>query len=122
MRAAVAVLGAGAVGVTLALVRVRMRRVAPIRLLIEPYRNDRADPEALAATFAALHALLGSRRTLALEVHLDRRRRRRAARLVRAALSRAGSNARCRRRCARSYPNLRLRPLRAGVASRRRPR
>ena len=73
MRAAAAVLGAGAVGVTLALVRGRMRRVAPIRLLIEPYRNDRTGPEALAATFARLHALLGSRRTLALEVHLDRR-------------------------------------------------
>lgn len=53
-----------------------------VRLLVEPYRNDRASPEGLLATFAALHSLLGGgsrwdrrarRRTLALEVHLDRR-------------------------------------------------
>ena len=105
---AAAVLGAGAVGVTLAIVRRRLRRVAPIRLLIEPYRNDRADPDALAATFTALHALLGPRRTLALEVHLDRRAGGRAAAWF-ALLCPAGSNARSRRRCARSYPNVRLR-------------
>ena len=73
MRAAVEVLGAGALGAALALVRGRWRRVAPARLLIEPYRNDRADGEALAATFTALHALLGTRRSIALEVNLDRR-------------------------------------------------
>ena len=44
------------------------------RLLIEPYRNDRAEPEALALMFAALHALLGAGRALALEAHLSGRR------------------------------------------------
>jgi hypothetical protein len=53
-----------------------------VRLLVEPYRNDRASAVALLATFNALHSLLGAggrwpasgrRRTLALEVHLDRR-------------------------------------------------
>ena len=73
MRAAVEVLGAVGVGATLARVRYRWRRVAPTRLLIEPYRNDRADGEALAATFTALHALLGTRRSIALEVNFDRR-------------------------------------------------
>jgi len=116
VRAAAAVFGAGAVGVTLALVRGRIRRVAPIRLLIEPYRNDRADPEVLAATFARLHALLGSRRTLALEVHLDRRPG--GAPLVWFALLCPGGLERQVQAALRtSYPNLRLRPLRAAVSA-----
>jgi hypothetical protein len=45
-----------------------------VRLLIEPFRNDRADADRLTATFNAFHSLLGARRALALEVHLDRRR------------------------------------------------
>ena len=44
-----------------------------MRLLIEPYRNDRAPAGAGEAMFSALHALLGSRGEIALEVHLDRR-------------------------------------------------
>jgi protein involved in plasmid replication-relaxation len=116
VRAAVVVLGAGAAGVMLALVRARMRRVAPIRLLIEPYRNDRADPDALAATFARLHGLLGSRRTLAFEVHLDRRPG--GAPLVWFALLCPGGLERQVQAALRtSYPNLRVRPLRAGVAA-----
>ena len=52
------------------------------RLLVEPYRGDRASPDALVATMATLHALVaarGPRRFLtgqpsvALEVHLHRR-------------------------------------------------
>ena len=53
-----------------------------MRLLIEPYRNDRAPAGAGEAMFTALHALLGSRRALALEIHLDRRVGGVAARLV----------------------------------------
>ena len=44
-----------------------------MRLLIEPYRNDRSPAGAGEAMFTALHALLGSRRSIALEIHLDRR-------------------------------------------------
>ncbi len=44
-----------------------------MRLLIEPYRNDRSPAGAGEAMFAALHALLGSRREIAFEIHLDRR-------------------------------------------------
>ena len=60
----------------------RRAGAASVRLLVEPYRNDRATPESLLASFTALHALLagagrwdpaGRRRALALEVHLDRR-------------------------------------------------
>ena len=92
-----------------------MRRVAPVRLLIEPYRNDRADAEALAATFTRLHALLGARRTLALEVHLDRRPG--GAPLVWFALLCPGGLERQVQAALRtSYPNVRLRPLRAGVS------
>ena len=106
----------GVVGVTLALVRGRFRRVAPIRLLIEPYRNDRADAEALAGTFTRLHALLGARRTLALEVHLDRRPG--GAPLIWFALLCPGGLERQVQAALRaSYPNVRLRPLRAGVSA-----
>ncbi|HUB75433.1 MAG TPA: replication-relaxation family protein [Solirubrobacteraceae bacterium] len=51
----------------------RRGREPVVRLLVEPYRNDRASVESLLATYCALHALLGSRRALALEIHLDRR-------------------------------------------------
>lgn len=71
--AVVEVFGGGSAAAAFALVRGRERGRASVRLLLEPYRNDRAGGESLAATFAALHALLGPRRTLALEVHLDRR-------------------------------------------------
>jgi hypothetical protein len=73
---AVEVFGGGCAAAAFGFARARGRRRgerASVRLLVEPYRNDRAGGESLAATFAALHALLGSRRTLALEVHLDRR-------------------------------------------------
>ena len=115
MSGAAAVLGAGAVGVTLAIVRRRLRRVAPIRLLIEPYRNDRADPDALAATLTSLHALLGPRRTLALEVHLDRRAGG-VPLLWFALLCPGGLERQVQAALRTSYPNMRLRPLRAGVS------
>ena len=73
---------AGAAGGAWRHARAGRARAGRVRLLVEPYRNDRASPEGLLATFAALHSLLGGgsrwarrarRRTLALEVHLDRR-------------------------------------------------
>jgi hypothetical protein len=73
---------AGTAGLVRALARRRRSERRWVRLLVEPYRNDRASAPALLATFTALHSLLGAggpwqasgrRRTLALEVHLDRR-------------------------------------------------
>ena len=94
-----------------------------VRLLVEPYRSDRTDLGQLTAAFAALHALLGARRTLALEVHLDRSRGRLAARVVRRRCARRGSSARSRPSCAARYPNARLRAVRAPAGERpaRRP-
>jgi Replication-relaxation len=66
-------LGAGAVATSLAIVGLRGRGDRNVRLLVEPYRNDRAAEGALEATFVALHALLGPHRGLTFEVHLDRR-------------------------------------------------
>jgi hypothetical protein len=111
---AVEVLGGGGAAAAFGFARGRGRRrgeQANVRLLVEPYRNDRAGGESLAATFAALHALLGPRRTLALEVHLDRRPG--GAPLVwfsvicPAALERQVQAA-----LRSSYPNLRLRAIR----------
>jgi hypothetical protein len=88
----------------------------PVRLLIEPYRNDRADSEALAATFTRLHALIGPRRTLALEVHLDRRPG--GAPLVWfAVLCPCGLERQVQAALRASYPNVRLRPIRAAVTA-----
>ncbi len=87
------------------------RASASQRLLIEPYRNDRAGGESLAATFASLHALLGPRRTLALEIHLDRRPG--GAPLAWFAVVCAPALGRQLAAALRSsYPNLRLRRLR----------
>ena len=112
MGAAVGFVGAGAVVAALALARARRQRRATVRLLIEPYRNDRAGVESLAATYTALHALLGPRRTLALEVHLDRRRG--GAPLVWFAVlcpAALAHQVQAALRC--SYPNVRLRALRS---------
>jgi len=107
---AAVVLGAG-VAVAAVVMRPRRRGRDVVRLLIEPYRNDRAGGESLAATFTALHALLGPRRTLALEVHLDRRRG--GAPLAWfALLCPAGLERQLQAALRSSYPSLRLRPLR----------
>jgi hypothetical protein len=107
---AAVVLGAG-VAVAAIVMRPRRRGRGVVRLLIEPYRNDRAGGESLAATFTALHALLGPRRTLALEVHLDRRRG--GAPLAWfAVLCPAGLERQLQAALRSSYPSLRLRPLR----------
>ncbi len=87
-------------------------RRAGARLLLEPYRNDLADAESLAATFTALHALLGRRRTLVLETHLDRRSG--GAPLLWFALQcPAGLERQIQAALRASYPNLRLRALRS---------
>ena len=107
---AAVLLGAGVAVAALAS-RSRRRGRAVVRLLIEPYRNDRAGGEALAATLTSLHALLGPRRMLALEVHLDRRRG--GAPLVWfAVLCPAGLERQVQAALRSSYPSVRLRPLR----------
>jgi hypothetical protein len=113
MGAVAGVVVAGAAGgAVLAVLRLRARRRPPVRLLIEPYRNDRAGGESLTATFAALHALLGPRRTLALEVHLDRRAG--GAPLVWfAVLCPAALQRQVQAALRSSYPNVRLRTLRS---------
>jgi hypothetical protein len=112
MGAAAGVVVAGAAGAALAVLRWRVRARPPVRLLIEPYRNDRAGGESLSATFAALHALLGPRRTLALEVHLDRRAG--GAPLVWfAVLCPAALPRQVQAALRSSYPNVRLRTLRS---------
>ncbi len=91
--------------------RSRRRGRTVVRLLIEPYRNDRAGAESLAATFAALHALLGPRRRLAFEVHLDRRSG--GAPLVWfALLCPVGLERQLQAALRSSYPSVRLRALR----------
>jgi hypothetical protein len=83
-----------------------------VRLLVEPYRNDLAAPESLGATFTALHALLGTRHTLVLETHLDRRSG--GAPLLWFALHcPAGLERQVQAALRASYPNLRLRALRS---------
>jgi hypothetical protein len=65
-----------ALGVAIAAVALairRLRRGETVRLVVEPYRNDRASSDALGVVFAAMHSLLGTRRSMVLEVHLDRR-------------------------------------------------
>lgn len=89
-----------------------------MRLLVEPYRNDRAQPEALLASFAALHSLLSSgrwrARTLALEVHLDRRAG--GAPLAWFSLRcPAGLERHVEAALRASYPNVRLRVLRSPI-------
>ena len=116
--------GALAVGAALALAstaRARVRRGSrpAVRLLIEPYRNDRAGPEALAATFAALHALLGPGRTLALEVHFDSRAGGEPLAWF-AVVCPAGLERHVQAALRRCYPNVRLRALRASPACARR--
>ena len=89
-----------------------------MRLLIEPYRNDRSPAGAGEAMFTALHALLGSRRAIALEIHLDRRAARLAAGLVRGSLPAGARAASSRRRCGAAGPSVRLREVRgAGDAA-----
>lgn len=111
MGVAVDALGAGAAAASLALAA-SSRRVDPaVRLLIEPYRNDRATDGALEATFVALHSLLGPRRGLAFEVHLDRRQG--GAPLVWFAVVCPSSLHRQVQAAIRvSYPNARLRAIR----------
>jgi hypothetical protein len=68
-------------GVVLALVRCRARaRRRYVRLRVEPYRTDRAQPEALVSMFEALHARIAESRvrrillgqpSLALEAHFE---------------------------------------------------
>jgi hypothetical protein len=70
---AVAPVGLGVAIVSVAMAVRRLRRGELVRLVVEPYRNDRASGEALGVVFAATHSLLGTRRSMALEVHLDRR-------------------------------------------------
>jgi hypothetical protein len=80
------------------------------RVLVQPYRNDRAG-DSLAATFTALHALLGPRRSVAFEVHLDRRAG--GAPLVWfAAVVPVALQRQLEATLRASYPNLRLRALR----------
>jgi hypothetical protein len=112
--AGLAALGGAAWAVRLA--RRRGGRGRYVRLLVEPYRNDRAQPEALHASLAALHSLLsagrGSRRSLALEVHVDRRAG--GAPLAWFALRcPAGLERHVEAALRTSYPNVRLRALRA---------
>ena len=112
--AGLVVLGVAAWAVRLA--RRRGGRGRHVRLLVEPYRNDRAQPEALLASLAALHSLLsaarGSRRSLALEVHVDRRAG--GAPLAWFALRcPAGLERHVEAALRTSYPNVRLRALRA---------
>jgi hypothetical protein len=111
--------GLGALALGLALARMRAARRPPVRFLVEPYRNDRASPETLRATWTALHALLaGSARldlrgvhgVLALEVHLDRRGG--GVPIAWFAVSAPAGAARHVEAALRaSYPNLRLRAL-----------
>jgi hypothetical protein len=94
----------------------RFDRRRYVRLLVEPYRNDRAQPEALLASLVALHSLLsadrGSTRSLALEVHLDRRAG--GAPLAWFALRcPAGLERHVEAALRTSYQNVRLRALRA---------
>ena len=105
-------LGGGAGISALAVARRGRRRGGGVRLLIEPYRNDRASAASLAAAFTALHALLGPRRTLALEVHLDRRAG--GAPLVWfAVICPPGLQRQVQAALRSSYPNARLRQLRS---------
>ncbi|HEX2703142.1 MAG TPA: hypothetical protein VHM72_06895, partial [Solirubrobacteraceae bacterium] len=90
-------------------------RARCVRLVVEPYRNDRAQPEALLASLAALHSLLSAShargRALALEVHLDRRAG--GAPLAWFALRcSAGLERHVEAALRTSYPNVRLRVLR----------
>jgi hypothetical protein len=71
MVAVAALVIVGALLVAVGLARRRLRG-GSVCLLVEPYRNDRATAESLLATFTALHSLMAGR-TLALEMHLDRR-------------------------------------------------
>jgi hypothetical protein len=117
--AAFAALAGVILGGTLVLAHVGRRRAATsVRLLVEPYRNDRTQPEALLASFVALHSLLSSgnlwARTIALEVHLDRRRG--GAPLAWFSLRcPAGLERHVEAALRSSYPNVRLRVLRSPV-------
>jgi hypothetical protein len=74
VRAMVEVAGVGGAGAALALALAhRRRKPEAVRLLVEPYRGDRAGGDALVALFTTLHSLVGTRRTVVLEIHLDRR-------------------------------------------------
>jgi hypothetical protein len=87
-----------------------------VRLVVEPYRSDRASGAVLASVFTALHSLVGVFGRVVLEIHLDRRRDgsplvwfavvcpRASERAVEAALRAA-------------YPNLRLRAVAAEAAA-----
>jgi hypothetical protein len=121
--AAYALLVAAAVaGGLLAVVSTRRRPERRVRLLVEPYRNDRATPEALLGTFTAMHSLLtsaprGARRgarTIALEVHLDRRAG--GAPIVWFAIvAKRGLERHLEAALRATYPNVRLRELRSAV-------
>ena len=88
----------------------RSWRRSYVRLLIAPFRSDRADPDRLVGTFTALHSLLGPRRALALEVHLDRRRSG-SPLLWFAVICPAGLERHVQAALARGYANIRLRPM-----------
>jgi len=115
LRAAFELLGAGALFAVPVLARRRRRAAAPVRLLVEPYRNDRAGAAALVALFTLLHSLVGVRRTLALEVHLDRRAG--GAPLVWfAVLCPRGLERQLQAALRVGYPNVRVRPLASELA------
>ncbi len=114
--AAATALLAGA-GVRIWCVR-RARTTGPVRVIVEPYRNDRAQPDAFVQTLGSLHSLLcgsrGAGRTIVLEAHLDRRRG--GAPLAWFSLCcSAGLERHVEAALRNSYPNVRLRALRSPI-------
>jgi hypothetical protein len=118
MAAALYLIGAAALALPglRAVARSWASRHASVRYVLEPYRNDRASAETLLATFVALHALLGGRRPLALEAHLDRRAGGAPIAWF-AVIAPAGLGRHVEAALRASYPNLRLRPLTAPLDS-----
>jgi hypothetical protein len=91
------------------------RRSRMVRLVVEPYRGDRATAFVLGSAFTALHSLLGVWRRVVLEIHLDRRRD--GAPIVWFAVVCArGAEGSVEAVLRAAYPNVRLRAVAAGVA------
>ncbi|MEA2297660.1 MAG: hypothetical protein QOF77_596 [Solirubrobacteraceae bacterium] len=116
--------GLAVTGVGLPALRLRARAGRSyVRLVVEPYRGDRARPEAILATVAALHAVVagrGPRRflcgqpSLALEVHLTVRSG--GAPLAWLAVCMpVGLERQAQAALRSSYPNCALRPVEATV-------
>ncbi|MGA2470569.1 MAG: hypothetical protein ABSG64_07765 [Solirubrobacteraceae bacterium] len=129
MIAGSAVIIGGVALVVLAALWMRSPRRPPgpghVRLVVEPYRNDRATADTLLTTFTALHALLGGlawwslrgrRRALALEVHVDRRTGGSPIAWF-AVLCPRGLERHVEAALRASYPNVRLRVLHAPISS-----